>query len=130
MSRYLNEIQKTSPRSQPQTDRGDLDIRQVLESLKGSDPQRTELADVGLEESVHIELQITNHAPLILVEDTSSQAALEAYRGLRTRLMRLQSKAGLRSIAITSTVPGEGKTLTVMNLGLCYSQLTDQRVLI
>jgi len=44
--------------------------------------------------------------------------------------MRLQSKAGLRSIAITSTVPGVGKTLTVMNLGLCYSQLTDQRVLI
>jgi len=57
-------------------------------------------------------------------------AALEAYRGLRTRLMHAQSKSGLRSIVITSSLPGEGKTLTTMNLGLCYAQLPEQRVLV
>src|SRR5947208_10596694 len=30
----------------------------------------------------------------------------------------------------TSSLPGEGKTLTTMNLGLCYAQLPQQRVLV
>jgi protein-tyrosine kinase len=130
MSRYLNEIQKANPRSQSQTDGEDVDIRRVLESLKEVAPLFTKVPDVGIKESVRVEIQTGNNAPLILRNDTSSQAALEAYRGLRTRLMRIQSKSVLRTIAITSTVPGEGKTLTVMNLGLCYSQLADQRILI
>lgn len=69
-------------------------------------------------------------APLILGDGASAQAALEAYRLLRTRLMNAQAKARLRSIVFTSSVPSEGKTLTVMNLGLCYAQLPEQRVLI
>jgi capsular exopolysaccharide synthesis family protein len=69
-------------------------------------------------------------ARLVLRQDDSSKAALEAYRGLRTRLMRHQAKTDLRSIAITSSLPGEGKTLTTMNLGLCYAQLPQQRVLV
>jgi capsular exopolysaccharide synthesis family protein len=44
--------------------------------------------------------------------------------------MRAQAKTGLRSIVITSSLPGEGKTLTTMNLGLCYAQLPQQRVLV
>src|SRR5260370_38248432 len=44
--------------------------------------------------------------------------------------MRAQAKTGLKSIALTSSLPGEGKTLTTMNLGLCYAQLPQQRVLI
>jgi capsular exopolysaccharide synthesis family protein len=69
-------------------------------------------------------------ARLVLRQDDSSKAALEAYRGLRTRLMRHQSKTDLKSIAFTSSLPGEGKTLTTMNLGLCYAQLPQQRVLV
>src|SRR5260370_16848033 len=63
-------------------------------------------------------------------QSEASRAALEAYRGLRTRLMRAQTKTGLKSIAITSSLPGEGKTLTTMNLGLCHAQLPQQRVLV
>src|SRR5437016_11673822 len=44
--------------------------------------------------------------------------------------MHAQAKSGLRSIVITSSLPGEGKTLTTMNLGLCYAQLPQQRVLV
>jgi capsular exopolysaccharide synthesis family protein len=54
----------------------------------------------------------------------------EAYRGLRTRLLRLQSAQGLRSIIITSSVQGEGKTLTSFNLALCCAQLEDTRTLL
>jgi protein-tyrosine kinase len=60
----------------------------------------------------------------------SLQSAEEAYRALRTRLFRLSSTRELRSIILTSSVPGEGKTLTSFNLALCCSQLKDMRVLL
>jgi protein-tyrosine kinase len=60
----------------------------------------------------------------------SLQSAEEAYRALRTRLFRLSSTRDLRSIIVTSSVPGEGKTLTSFNLALCCSQLKDTRVLL
>lgn len=60
----------------------------------------------------------------------SLQSAEEAYRALRTRLFRLRSTMELRSIIVTSSVPGEGKTLTSFNLALCCSQLKDLRVLL
>lgn len=58
------------------------------------------------------------------------QAAVEAYRTLRTRLLRLQTKHGMRSLAISSTAQGEGKTLTSLNLGLCYSTIQERSVLL
>ncbi len=60
----------------------------------------------------------------------SLQSAEEAYRALRTRLVRLSSSRELRSVILTSSVPGEGKTLTSFNLALCCSQLKDMRVLL
>jgi capsular exopolysaccharide synthesis family protein len=51
------------------------------------------------------------------------QAAVEAYRTLRTRLLKVQAKNGMRSLAISSTVQGEGKTLTALNLAVCLSHL-------
>jgi capsular exopolysaccharide synthesis family protein len=58
------------------------------------------------------------------------QAAVEAYRTLRTRLLSQQAKRGLRSLAISGTTPGEGKTLTSLNLALCCSHLPDRSVLL
>jgi capsular exopolysaccharide synthesis family protein len=54
----------------------------------------------------------------------------ESYRALRTRLLRLRSAQGLRSIVITSAVQGEGKTLTSLNVAMCCAQLYDMRVLL
>ncbi|HET7871803.1 MAG TPA: CpsD/CapB family tyrosine-protein kinase [Terriglobales bacterium] len=51
------------------------------------------------------------------------QAAVEAYRTLRTRLLKAQAKTGARSLALSSTAQGEGKTLTALNLGVCLSHL-------
>jgi capsular exopolysaccharide synthesis family protein len=55
--------------------------------------------------------------------------AVEAYRALRTRLLRFQAVRNIQSIAVTSGVAGEGKTLTTLNLALCYAQLFNARVL-
>src|SRR5437660_8875657 len=130
MSKYLNDMQKNNMRSLTESGSPDLDIKQILENVKQGTSPRMAATEVRLIENPGVDLENEKDAPLLLRDDNSVQAALEAYRGLRTRLMRVQAKTGLRTIAVTSTLPGEGKTLTVMNLGLCYAQLSNQRVLI
>jgi capsular exopolysaccharide synthesis family protein len=102
----------------------------MLESLKQGPATKAPIEEARLPRCRQVALGNGNAARLILRQDDSLNAALEAYCGLRTRLMRAQSKSGLRSIVITSSLPGEGKTLTTMNLGLCYAQLPQQRVLV
>lgn len=67
---------------------------------------------------------------LLIFEDESNRIAGEAYRTLRTRLVKRQNASGIRSMVITSAVPGDGKTLTTINLGLCCAQLPSARVLV
>src|SRR2546429_7338055 len=102
----------------------------MLASLKQGPAIDAPPAGARLAQCRHVALGNGNAARLVLRQDDFLNAALEAYRGLRTRLMHAQSKSGLRSIVITSSLPGEGKTLTTMNLGLCYAQLPQQRVLV
>jgi len=54
----------------------------------------------------------------------------ESYRGLRTRLLKLQSARNLRSILVTSAAQADGKTMTSLNLALCCAQLHDTKVLL
>jgi capsular exopolysaccharide synthesis family protein len=131
MSKFFNETQKANKWAQQKLANQELDVRQMLESLKqGAESTATEVADVPLKHCRKVHLGNSKGVPLILRQEDFTRTALEAYRGLRTRLMRVQAKSGLHSIAITSSQPGEGKTLTVVNLGLCYSQLPGQRTLI
>ncbi len=131
MSKFFNETQKANKWAQQKLAGQELDVRQMLESLKqGTDSTATEVAEVPLSRRRKVNLGKRIGVPLILRQDDFTRSALEAYRGLRTRLMRAQAKSGLHSIAITSSQPSEGKTLTTVNLGLCFSQLPGQRTLI
>jgi capsular exopolysaccharide synthesis family protein len=67
---------------------------------------------------------------LISEERVSKGLSGEAYRALRTRLMRIQAKQGVKSIVVSSTLPGEGKTLTTMNMALSFASLHDLPVLV
>ncbi len=102
----------------------------MLESIKQGSILETATANAQLPQCQQVQVGNGNATHLVLRQDQSSKVALEAYRALRTRLMRAQSRAGVKTIAITSSLPGEGKTLTTMNLGLCYAQLPQQRVLV
>ncbi len=66
---------------------------------------------------------------LICLRDAKSLAS-EAYRGIRTAV-QFAGSAGraVRSIAVVSTVPREGKTLTAVNLAIAMAQ-AGHRVLI
>ncbi|SRR6266446_3409407 len=60
----------------------------------------------------------------------SLESADESYRALRTRLMRMRIDRGMRSIIVTSSVQGEGKTHISTNLAHCCAQLHELRVLL
>jgi capsular exopolysaccharide synthesis family protein len=131
MSKFFNETQKANQRAQRKLSDPDMDVREMLESIKhGSIMETPTPPNVQLTQCQQAHVGNGNATHLILRQDESSKSALEAYRALRMRLMRAQARAGLKTIAITSSLPGEGKTLTTMNLGLCYAQLPQQRVLV
>jgi protein-tyrosine kinase len=72
---------------------------------------------------------------LDLVEELVSLRApssLEAdlYRTLRQTIERMHRESGLRVIAMTSATPGDGKTLTTLNLAGALAQTRGARVLI
>ncbi|MEW5802924.1 MAG: polysaccharide biosynthesis tyrosine autokinase [bacterium] len=54
----------------------------------------------------------------------------EAYKGLRTSIMFSFSDAGSKTLLITSAIPGEGKTITSVNLALTMAQVGAKVVII
>jgi len=54
----------------------------------------------------------------------------EPYKVLRTRLLQKTGEQGGTTIMITSALPGEGKTLTAINLSLTFAKEYNQTVLL
>lgn len=54
----------------------------------------------------------------------------DMYKVLRTQILRLTKEKGGNTIMITSALPGEGKTLTAINLSFTFAKLFDQTVLL
>ena len=55
---------------------------------------------------------------------------LEAYKVLRTKILKLTREKGWNTIMVTSAMPGEGKTLTAINLSLTFAREFSQTVLL
>ncbi len=59
-----------------------------------------------------------------------SSIVCEQYRGLRTRLMSANPTQEHRIFGVSSAVPREGKSVTTANLGFCFAEIPDLKVLI
>jgi len=57
-------------------------------------------------------------------------ASVEQYRRLAAVVHHLQAEQGLRTLMVSSSVPREGKTLTVVNLATTLSESYKRRVLL
>jgi capsular exopolysaccharide synthesis family protein len=66
---------------------------------------------------------------LVSTEDFSN-AALEQYRKLAATLHRVQEEHNLQVVMTASCLPGEGKSLTAINLALTLSGSYERRVLL
>jgi non-specific protein-tyrosine kinase len=60
----------------------------------------------------------------------SDHSEIEAYKMLRTHVMQRASSSGWNTIMITSALPGEGKTLTAVNLALTFAKEYNHTVLL
>jgi capsular exopolysaccharide synthesis family protein len=65
-----------------------------------------------------------------VVSGTAAPVAVEQYRRLAGTLHELQVEQGLKTLMVTSALPKEGKTLTVVNLALTLSESCRRRVLL
>ena len=66
----------------------------------------------------------------LIVNANAEPICVEQYRRLAGTLHELQVEKGLKTLMVTSTVPSEGKTLTVANLALTLSESYGCRVLL
>lgn len=66
----------------------------------------------------------------VLFNPNLSAHAAEQFRTLRSRLYQLRANQPLRTLLVTSAVPGEGKTFVTANLAQAFVRQPDRRVLI
>jgi capsular exopolysaccharide synthesis family protein len=110
---------------------GEVDLQHLLQPLKESHDVATEVAAGRLENCRSIRLPRTEERSFLVTQyNPAMQAAVEAYRTLRTRLVKQQTRTGARSMVVTSAAQGEGKTLTIFNLALCYAKIENWPVLL
>jgi capsular exopolysaccharide synthesis family protein len=129
MSRYFNQTVNAQHTSTEQnTDTSSAD--QLLNIIKEVQAPAQELSRSRLKATRTVTLPHASKAPLLLTPGHADNVAVESYRALRTRIMRMQATEGIRSVVVSSAVPGDGKTVTTINLGLCYSQVRNRKVLV
>jgi len=68
--------------------------------------------------------------PHLITSASPNDAVAEQYRGLRTRILHADTMTPVNVVLITSPGRGEGKTLTVGNLGLAMAQESQRRICI
>jgi capsular exopolysaccharide synthesis family protein len=113
------------------THNGELDLSQLLQPLKDSHEVAAKVVAGRLENCRSIRLPRTEERSFLVSQyNPTMQAAVEAYRTLRTRLVKQQTRNGARSLVVTGSTQGEGKTLTSFNLGLCYAKIENWPVLL
>jgi capsular exopolysaccharide synthesis family protein len=108
----------------------ELDIDGLLENAKKANPRVAELPGFRPGNRRKAELDSTSETLAFSRDHEVSPLLMEAYRSLRTRLLRIHHSQRVRSVVITSSIADEGKTLTLMNLALCCAQLPNLRILL
>jgi len=110
---------------------GEINFQHLLQPLKESHEVGSQVAEGRLENCRSIRLPRTEERSFLVTQyNPAMQAAVEAYRTLRTRLVKQQTRTGARSMVVTSSAQGEGKTLTIFNLALCYAKIENWPVLV
>jgi protein-tyrosine kinase len=116
-----------------------------LEPETASDPaaDRIEMLDIASPENAWNPLPsavsqdlLGRHADVVLdktarlIPHAVDPTVIEHYRRLRTKIMQQHRTKPFRSLLVTSPNPGEGKSVTALNLGLSFAMLPSFRVVV
>jgi tyrosine-protein kinase Etk/Wzc len=74
-------------------------------------------------------LEKLERSQIVVTKDPKSSIA-EAYRGIRSNLQFINNEPGSKVISTTSTIPGEGKTFTALNIGAIISMMGKKVVIV
>jgi len=130
MSRYYNQVRDEYKRTVVKAPAEVLSAPSVPDVIPEAEQVRSESKAEPFLQCEKVRIAAGSQRPLILGDTATFCRAEDSYRVLRTRLLRLMTSRGLRSVVISSPVPGEGKTLTSINLGLTFAKLQDRKVLL
>jgi capsular exopolysaccharide synthesis family protein len=133
MSQIFDALQRS------ETDRSGTEVSAVKELLEvvernsaqpvgGNELAKANTAVVQSREYPTAPVVVSSQNKLVCVTDGESLAA-EKFRFLAVRLRHLQQKRAMKRILVTSSVPGEGKTMIVENLA-CALAGNKQKVLL
>jgi capsular exopolysaccharide synthesis family protein len=75
-------------------------------------------------------VQISFDPKARLITNTADTVVTEYYRRLRTKILQQQATKPFRILLVVSPSPQEGKTVTVLNLGLSFATLPSFKVLV
>ncbi len=109
-------VQETTPSSIPQF-RGEIEQREGWKAPVYSESKSVELNPETLAE----------HHCVCIFPDAPE---IEAYKVLRTQIQQRTKAQGRNTIMITSVGPGEGKTVTSINLAITFAKEFNQTVLL
>ena len=71
-----------------------------------------------------------NPAKLFFLNPKGHASATEQFRALRSRLYLARETRPLKTVLVTSAMPGEGKTFVCANLAYAFARQSDRRVLL
>lgn len=91
-------------------------VRHLLDTTVRTDDDIEEITDEPVIGAVHFDPRASKE-PLIVESDPSSPRS-EAFRAVRTNLMFVDAANHPKTILLTSSIPGEGKSTTIANLAL------------
>jgi capsular exopolysaccharide synthesis family protein len=89
----------------------------------------TEVQPEGFEQVTLLKPAPPVNARLVTLREEQS-VSTEKFRVLSTRLMHLQTQRPLKTVLITSCVPGEGKSFVAANLAVTLARGQNQKVLL
>ena len=103
-------------------------LRETLDTKIRSERDVAQVTERSLLGSVVFDPAAPEH-PIVMQDDPHGQRA-ESIRRLRTNLQFVDVDSGPRSILVTSSVPSEGKTTTVVNLAAALADAGSRVLLV
>lgn len=103
-------------------------LRELLDNTIKERRSLEELTGTGLVGTIPLDKERRKQAAIAFDKETT--ASSEAFRKLRTNLQFLSVDSPPRIIAVTSTVPSEGKSTTAINLALALAEDQHNVVLV
>ena len=100
----------------------------IFEALKKAEKERERMVKKGGEDAAARSGEDGECDPHLVAYFDRMSPISEQYRTLRTALMGLNPEEPPKSVAITSAMRGEGKSLTTLNLAITFAQAEGSKV--